>query len=63
LESTTPGSDLRAWIWDLSGTVSSEPFYTGMKTDIQVEDTSGSARLTVISNRSCFASKDKPLKG
>lgn len=63
LESTTPGSDLRAWIWDIFETVTSEPFYTGVKTDIQVEDTSGSARLTVISNRGCFAFKDKPLKG
>ncbi|GAB1402883.1 hypothetical protein MASR1M74_00610 [Lentimicrobium sp.] len=63
LESTTPGSDLRAWIWDIFGTVTSEPFYTGVKTVIQVKDTSGSARLIVISNKGCFAFKDKPLKG
>ncbi len=62
LESTTPGSDILAWIWDISGIAAFEPFYTGAKTDVQVEDSSGSVRLTVISNRGCFAFIDKPLK-
>lgn len=62
LESTTPGDNIIAWIWDILGSAASEPFYTGEKTAVQVENTSGSARLTVISDKGCFAVKDKTLK-
>ena len=62
VQSTTPNEDLMAWIWDVSESEASEPFYTGEKTTMNIPDPSGNVRLTVISSRGCFAFADKEIK-
>ncbi|MBK6346958.1 MAG: carboxypeptidase-like regulatory domain-containing protein [Bacteroidales bacterium] len=60
LESTTPGN-ITAWIWDITGSAASEPFYTGEKVSVIVAEKNANIRLSVISPQGCFAFTDKEL--
>jgi hypothetical protein len=62
LQNTTPGSDQAAWVWDIFGTFAAEPFYEGENVRILVSKPTGIVRLTVITNKGCFAFTDKELK-
>ncbi|KAF0195071.1 MAG: hypothetical protein FD166_3128 [Bacteroidetes bacterium] len=60
LESTTPGN-ITAWIWDITGSSASEPFFTGEKVSVRVAEKNANIRLSVISPQGCFAFTDKEL--
>jgi hypothetical protein len=62
LQNTTPGNDQAAWVWDIFGTFAAEPFYEGENVRILVSKPTGIVRLTVITNKGCFAFTDKELK-
>jgi len=60
LESTTPGN-ITAWIWDITGSAASEPFFTGEKVSVRVAGKNANIRLSVISPQGCFEFTDKEL--
>jgi len=61
LTNTSKGDKQIAWIWDIVGTQSSEPFYTGEKVRAQVSKQTGIVYLTVITNKGCFAFTEKQI--
>ncbi len=63
LKSTSIGEDMVAWVWDIYGTSSDEPFYEGEQVEAQLNSTSGAVHLTVITNHGCFDSTEKKLLG
>ncbi|MHC1775856.1 MAG: carboxypeptidase-like regulatory domain-containing protein [Lentimicrobium sp.] len=62
LQSTTPGNEQVAWVWDIFETFPAEPFYEGENVRILVSKSSGVVRLTVITIKGCFAFTDKELR-
>ncbi|HZK95118.1 MAG TPA: hypothetical protein VFC67_12995 [Prolixibacteraceae bacterium] len=44
-----------AWIWDAVDSLAKEPFYTGETLDMIIPKPAGNVRLTVISDKGCFA--------
>jgi hypothetical protein len=62
LQNGSTGPDQDAWVWDISGTKPVEPFYEGENVQVLVSELAGSARLTVITTKGCFAITEKELK-
>ncbi len=44
-----------AWVWDAVDSLAKEPFYTGETLDMIIPKPAGNVRLTVISDKGCFA--------
>lgn len=63
-QSTSSGLDMVAWVWDVFGTVSNEPFFEGEQVEAQLALTTGLVHLTVISAQGCFevAQNELPKK-
>jgi hypothetical protein len=63
LKSNTAGDDLAAWVWEIYGSPSEEPFYTGEEVEAQIFSSSGVVQLTVITAKGCFGVAEKKLLG
>ena len=44
-----------AWVWDAVDSLAKEPFYTGETLDMIIPKPAGNVRLTVITDKGCFA--------
>jgi hypothetical protein len=59
--STIKNKTLVAWVWDIVNTSAKEPFYTGESLDMIIPKPTGAVRLTVISEKGCFAFTENPI--
>ncbi|MGE0275627.1 MAG: Ig domain-containing protein [Nitrospiraceae bacterium] len=59
--SNMPAGEIAAWVWDMSAQ-SSEPFYQGKQAVASVTRPEGVVRLTVITNKGCFAVAQRNLQ-
>jgi len=59
--STIKNKTLVAWVWDIVNTSAKEPFYTGESLDMIIPKPTGVVRLTVISEKGCFAFTENPI--
>lgn len=57
--SNMPVAEILAWVWDVPRGL--EPFYEGIKTDVQVSNPQVRLRLTAITRKGCFSILERPI--
>ena len=54
-------NQVSAWVWDFATADPNEPFYQGQTIDAQLQNSSGPAKLTAITQKGCFGSAQENI--